>query len=78
MMCGSRAHNHNKESIGHVIIVAMPIYRRAREENMNMFDEGKDVGSELVSETEKYGGDSNSKEVDCEYHFAPEYIELLT
>ena len=70
MMCGSRAHNHNKESRSRNTRVAMPIYRRAREENMSMFDEGKDVGSELVSETEKYGGDSNSKEVNCEYHFA--------
>ena len=45
----------------------MPIYRRAREERKEDMVEDKDVESELVSETEKYGGvGSNSKEVNCE------------
>ena len=44
----------------------MPIYRRAREERKEGMVEDKDVESELVSETEKYGGGSNSKEVNCE------------
>ena len=41
----------------------MPIYCRAREKRKEV----QDVERELVSETEKNGGSSNSKEVNCEY-----------